>query len=404
MADYDVIVVGGGPAGATAARRSAQNGQSVLVLDKATFPRCKPCAGGLKGLVVELLDFDISSVIHRKISGVALFAPEGYRVDCIPEDRSQPGWTVMREDFDHLLLKKAAEAGAVIKEDANVIDVQESTKTIIATCIDGKSYTSSYLIGADGINSIVAKQLEFYKGWSKDTASVAIEIEVEVGSEKIREICGEPGGYDADMILLHFGDFQHGYTWCFPKKSALSIGACCRQDKVSNIRTGYNAWFERFTKAHDIDPKILSDTSSRFPLRPAETIVKGRSLLIGDAAGLVDAFTGEGIPEAIQSGILAANAIKDAVRGNNPQTLKNYETQCKKIIQSELKVSQSLANLFFKNAKNTEILCRFFRDDPYAQYLIAASIGGLLSQKEVKKKMTFRMMKTMPREALSLYM
>ncbi|MDF1540197.1 MAG: geranylgeranyl reductase family protein [Candidatus Thorarchaeota archaeon] len=404
MAEYDVIVVGGGPAGATAARKSVQNGLNVLLLDKATFPRNKPCAGGLKDFVLELLDFDISSVIHRKISGVALFAPEGYRVDCIPEDRSKPGWTVMREDFDHLLLKKASEAGAVVKEGAEVMDVQESAREITVTCMDGNSYTSNYLVGADGINSIVAKQLGFYKGWRKDSASVAIEIEAEVGSEKVKEICGEPGGYDAELLLLYFGDFPHGYAWCFPKKTVLSVGACCRQDKVTNIRAGYDAWFERFKKAHDIEPKILSDSASRFPLRPAETIVKGRSLLIGDAAGLVDAFTGEGIPEAIESGIFAADAVKDAVRGDNPQTLKSYEKQCQKTIQSELKVSQSLANVFFKNAKNMDILCRFFRDDPYARYLIAASIGGLLSQKEIKKKMTFRMMKTMPKDALSLYM
>ncbi|MFW9851059.1 MAG: NAD(P)/FAD-dependent oxidoreductase, partial [Candidatus Thorarchaeota archaeon] len=221
---------------------------------------------------------------------------------------------------------------------------------------------------------------------------------------KVREICREPSGYDADLLLLYFGEFAHGYSWVFPKKSILSLGACCRQDKVSNIREGYYNWYEKFKNEHDIDPEILSDTSARFPVIQADAIVKGRALLIGDAAGLVDAFTGEGIPEAIQSGILAAAAIKSAVEDSNPYLLRNYEKECKRQIISELKVSQSLASLFYKNRKNMETLCRFFRDDPYASYLIAAALGGLLSQKTVKRKMTLHMMRTRPRDALSLYL
>jgi geranylgeranyl reductase family protein len=404
MTDYEVIVVGGGPAGSTAARRIAQEGLSVLLLDKEGFPRTKPCAGGIRFFVSELLDYDLSPVNHRKISGLSIFAPAGYRVDCIPEDRSKPGHTIMREDFDHLLLQKAAEAGADIKENTEVIDVQEQSSAVTVTSIDGNAYRARYVIGADGINSLVAKQLGFYNRWGPSSACVGVEIEAEVGESKVREICGEPSGYDADLLLLYFGEFSHGYSWVFPKKSILSLGACCRQDKVRNIRAGYNNWYTRFKEEHDIDPKILSDTSARFPVVQADTIVKGRALLIGDAAGLVDAFTGEGIPEAIQSGIIAASTIKSAVERSNPHLLRDYEKECKKEIISELKVSQSLAGLFYKNMKNMETLCRFFKEDPYASYLIAAAIGGLLSQKEVKRKMTLRMMRTRPRDALSLYM
>jgi flavin-dependent dehydrogenase len=133
-------------------------------------------------------------------------------------------------------------------------------------------------------------------------------------------------------------------------------------------------------------------------------MVKGRALLVGDAAGLVDAFTGEGIPEAIQSGILAAAAIKDAVRSKNPMLLKEYEKECKKHIVSELKVTQSLAKLFYKSMKNIETLSAFFRDDPYSSQLIGSAIGGLISQKEAKRKLTFRMLRKNPRAALSLYL
>ena len=107
MVDYDVIVVGGGPAGATAARRASLAGLNVLLIDKAKFPRYKPCAGAIRGPVIETLDIDLTSVLQKRVSGFSIFAPSGFRVDCIPEDRSHPGYTVMREEFDHLLLRKA---------------------------------------------------------------------------------------------------------------------------------------------------------------------------------------------------------------------------------------------------------------------------------------------------------
>ncbi len=404
MAEYDVIVVGAGPAGSSAAKQAANLGLSVLLVDKETFPRSKPCAGGARFLVSELLDFDLSSVAQRKISGVSIFAPSGFRVDCIPENRSKPGITVMREDFDHLLLIKAAESGAQVMENCEVIDIQESSTSVSVTTMDGETHTGKFLIGADGMNSRVAKQLRFYAGWRNDSASVALEIEAKVGEEKVREICGEPGNDDTSLIQLYFGEFPHGYTWCFPKREILSVGACCRQDKVSNLRAGFERWFSKFKDEHSIEPQILSDSSARFPVRPAGRMVKGRALLVGDAAGLVDAFTGEGIPEAIQSGILAASAVREAVVASNPMALSAYVEDCKRMILSELNVTQSMAKLFYKSIRNMETLCSFFRDDYYSRQLIGSAIGGIISQKEAKRKLTFRMLRKNPRAALSLYL
>jgi geranylgeranyl reductase family protein len=402
MVDYDVIIVGGGPAGSTAARRASQAGLSVVLFDKARFPRYKPCAGAIRFDVNSLLDFDIKNIGQRKISGVAMFAPSGFRVDCVPEDRSVPGSIIRREDFDHLLLKKAAEAGAEIREDTRIAMAREEESHAVVTTKEGEEVTGRYLVGADGINSIVAKSLGFYDGWRGDSAMVAIEVEAEVGSSTVREICGEPSGYDADLLLLYFGGLSHGYIWCFPKRSILSLGACCRQDMGGELRPAYEKWYAAFKDEYGIEPQIISDTAARFPIKRAKNIVKGRTVLLGDAAGLVDPFTGEGIPEAIESGILASSALNKAVKEANPRFLREYEKDCKREIVSELKAIEFMANMFYKSRKNMEAMCRFFRDDSHANFLIAAGIGGLLTKKALRRKMMLRMARKRPREAISL--
>jgi geranylgeranyl reductase family protein len=402
MVDCDVIIVGGGPAGSTAARRASQAGLSVVLFDKARFPRYKPCAGGIRSDVNNLLDFDIKSIVQRRISGTTLFAPSGFRVDCIPEDRSVPGSIIKREDFDHLLLKKAAEAGAEIREDTRIAEAREEESHAAVTTNEGEEVTGKYLVGADGINGIVAKSLGFYDGWQGDSAMVAIEVEAEVGSNTVREICGEPSGYDADLLLLYFGGLSHGYAWCFPKQTVLSLGACCRQDKSGELKPAYEKWYSAFKDEYGIEPQILSDTTARFPIKRAKNIVKGRTILVGDAAGLVDAFTGEGIPEAIESGILASSALSKAVKEANPRSLREYEKDCKREIISELKAMEFMANMFYKSRKNMEALCRFFRDDSHANFLIAAGIGGLVTKKALRREMMLRMARKRPREAISL--
>jgi len=92
-----------------------------------------------------------------------MFAPSGFRVDCIPEDRSVSGSIIKREDFDHLLLKKAAEAGAEIREDTRIVKAREEEEShAVVTTKEGEEVTGMYLVGADGINSIIAKSLDFY--------------------------------------------------------------------------------------------------------------------------------------------------------------------------------------------------------------------------------------------------
>lgn len=399
---YDLIVVGGGPAGSTAAKEAAKRGLNVLLIDKAKFPRVKPCAGAIRADVLDLLDFDITSVLHRKISGFSIFSPSGIRADCLLKDRLRPGYTIMRDEFDNQLLHEAKKAGVDVFEETTVVKAHQNNRNTRVETKDGNTYEASFLIGADGINSVVAKSLRFYDGWKQDTAGLALEIEVEVGESKVREICGEPSGYDADFFFMYFGNVPHGYTWCFPKRSILSLGAWCRQDKASSLREYYNEWFKQFKEEYKIKTKILSDTSARFPIRVQCNKAMGRTILIGDAAGLVDPFTGEGIPYAIESGILAATAISKALTEKNTDALRVYEQQCNERLISRLRVFDSISKMLYKSVRNLEVFIRFLSEYDYASGLVADLVGGLEKPDVVKRRLTLGMLRRKPLDAIKL--
>ncbi len=403
MTDYDVIIVGGGPAGSTTARRASQEGLSVLLLDKETFPRLKPCAGGINQPVEDSLDFSIDKVIQRRMYGQTLFAPSGLRVDCSRPTRA--GGMVMREDFDHLLLQKAEEAGAEVKTGEKVVKIEDSTDIVKVETADGTVCTGSYLVGADGVNSLVAKQVGFYDGWKDNTAAVAIEMELEVGEKTVTRICGVPYDEEGATIHIYFGPVPYGYVWCFPKRSVLSIGAGCRQDKAQNMRANFMDWFERFKKEHKIKPKILSDSAARLPfLRAAKTTVKRRTILVGDAAGFVNPFDGEGIQMAIKSGIIAGPILKKAIESQSPTILKEYEKAWKAEFNDTLSVGRKIAALLFKSEKNMETICRLGAEDEVINEIMHRMIASDGSYGMHYKNLVKRILMKHPKEGLSLYL
>lgn len=402
MTDYDVIVVGGGPAGSTAARRIAQLDLSVVVFDKDTFPRNKACAGGMRNFVAENLDFSIESVVEREVYGQRLYGPSGVLVDC---RRSHVGGhTVMRTEFDNLLLQKAGEAGAVVRDGVKIINVEQNQEMVIVETEEGQKISSKYLIGADGINSTVAKSLGFYQGWKNDSAAVAIEVEAEVGKEAVERICGVPYDKEGAAIDIFFGPVPHGYIWCFPKRSILSLGAGCRQDRAQNIRAHFNKWFDDFKQKHDISPTILSDTAARLPYSGAvKKTVMGRTILIGDTAGFVNPFSGEGIYLAITSGIVAAPVIEKAMKEADPRILRDYEKGWKSEFGTDLKVAKGLAKMTFKSEKNMETIMQIAHKDYQINDIMYKMISGEDTYKNLKRALTKRIMLKHPRAGISLY-
>ncbi len=115
---HDLIVVGGGPAGAACAREAAKRGLDALLLKKHEHPRRKICAGGFRAALPSLLDFDITSVIEHEACGSHVYAPSGLKVVCTKPQIT--GYTVKRSKFDHIMLQQAGQAGAEVRTSMEV--------------------------------------------------------------------------------------------------------------------------------------------------------------------------------------------------------------------------------------------------------------------------------------------
>ncbi|MHA1905691.1 MAG: NAD(P)/FAD-dependent oxidoreductase [Candidatus Thorarchaeota archaeon] len=397
---HDLLVVGGGPAGSTCARRAAQLGLDVLLVEKATHPRRKLCGGGLTARVNDALDFDFSSAVEHAQCGLRLVSPSGLVVE---EIRTEPtGYTVKRENFDHLLLKKAEEAGVKVIQGIEVIDLSEDSSGVDVYTSEG-SFRAGLLVGADGVNSVIARKSGLHPRWKDDEVGLCIEAAVPMDPSEIARISGNPEWGDRIAIEIHLGALNHGYAWAFPKKDEYSLGIGVIVKHLTDLK---GAW-KKFTKAFEArcDTKLdLSDTSAmRLPLGGMidRTNTK-RIMLIGDAAGFVCPATGEGIYFAIESGKTAADVAQKIASGSSNVSTLTYHSQMRDDIGADLKVAKFMEKIMFKSNANMEAVCKMGSEDPVMRHHILDFIMGLDTYRSMRSKMIKRMMTKHPLKAMKM--
>jgi len=356
-AGSDVLIVGAGPAGSFLAYLLARAGYTVTVIDKATFPRDKVCGGGLSHKTIELLPFDISPVVRRRVIGA--FLTYQNRDTTVKDLGERGGAAVIRSEFDHFLLEKAIGAGARFIGGTSFVSLKKTGDTVAVTTSRGV-LGARYLVGADGVFSAV-RQCVFGRDVVKYLP--AVEALVTVTPEKAERI--------TNRVVFDFGGMPRGYGWIFPKHDHLNVGV------YSIYRTrSIKADLARFMARYDIlaSPLHVRHLGFSIPVKNRRGVFeRDHVLLLGDAAGFAESFYGEGIYFALESALVAAEALAASFDRPNERA---YTELVKTRIQPELTYSELSARLFFSHqifgfyrmARNAHVNARFAE-------LIAGGIG-----------------------------
>ena len=294
MERFDVLVVGAGPAGSSAAIRLARAGARVLLADRARFPRDKPCGGGLTGRALRHLPCDVSPVVEHVVERFVLRV--GYRGRFARSSDTGPLILMtQRRRLDLYLAEQAAAAGAELR-DGSRVDALALDGDGVTAAVGGVRVRAAFVIGADGANGTVARSVGLGDGI---VTGVALEANAAWG-----DLDPEPYGGTAWVEL---GVVAGGYGWVFPKGDHANLGVGGWHGEGPRLRDH----LERLARQHSVDPGRLRDLRGhRLPMRRlGAPAARGRALLVGDAAGLVDPLSGDGLYEAFVSARLAADAV-----------------------------------------------------------------------------------------------
>jgi geranylgeranyl reductase family protein len=304
--DSEVLVIGGGPAGSSVAFQLARQGIDVCVLEKYHMPRYKTCGGGVNVRAARHIPFSIDPIIERTISRYRFtFRGEHPFVRSYPEPLT---YMTQRMRLDKYLLDQARTAGARVVERVTARNILMTSDEVQVTTDSGERFKSSVIVGADGANSVVARDLGLMGDLRRE---IALESEIELPPEELQSW--------KDTIEIDLFPVFCGYGWVFPKDSHVSIGVGGMHDDIKTIQQYNKIYLER----HNLATRpTLRFSGHALPVRRGRaSVVRDRGLLVGDAAGLLEPFTGEGIGYAIRSGQLAADTIVAYLRGETPSLL-----------------------------------------------------------------------------------
>ena len=330
MSNYDLIIVGSGPAGSAAATTAARAGLSVAVVDKATFPRDKLCGGLFTGRSEKAMRAIFGRDVTKDLfvtTDHMRFLSKGRVLADIPN--APLVHLTMRRDFDDMLHSEAVKAGAFAYLGQPITKLGDNSLTLR----DGTELGFKVLIGADGVNSFVARTL-FGRPFDPETIGFGLEIETPRTTSR------------DDAVEVDFDAARWGYGWSFPKRKSVTVGVGGINSRNADMKANMATYVSQ----------TGSDESLRYkgqylPFGDYKK-VPGRQhiLLAGDAAGFVDPITGEGIALAMESGHHAAMAVIKALELGRPKAALGHYLKLVKPIQKSLDHAKMWRMIMFPKA------------------------------------------------------
>jgi len=332
--DFDVIIVGAGPAGGMCAYELSKKNVSVLIIEKERLPRYKICAGGLTKKAYDILPKDFLKLVENDTYKVNLTL--NHRWGFSKKTSFPIVKMVMRDKLDYFLIKKAEDYGARILDQTRLVSLVEFPDCVHVST-EVRNLKSKVIVGADGIAGCVARFLGLRKN---PMCGIAIEGEI-TPRYNLSQLKGFNGS-----LHLDFNVIPKGYGWIFPKKEHLSVGIFTTLPKMKDIKRYLLSYLnhKELVNAYQID----SLKGHQIPIggKKQEILNSKRGILLGDAAGLADPITGEGIYFALRSGQIAADVICDFIHNRN-LTLGEYTKKVNTEIIDDFRYAGYLSILLY---------------------------------------------------------
>ncbi len=363
--NYDVVVVGAGPAGATAAKFLAEKGEKVLLIDKSTFPRDKPCGGGLSVRTLKRFNYISKDLIASYSFGGSIHSSSlKYQVQ-LHKDEPIAAF-VLRKDFDDGLLQRAIESGTTFMEGKTATDVSILPEKVKIKLNKGEYVESQVVIGADGIWSTIAKKSGL--GHYYQHTGRCLFQEFPLASSLLDD-------YFTEKRIFHFHlRFMGiiGYGWVFPKKDSVNIGigeikpSASQTTNRPNLKEFYENYIRLLKESKIIPPTINLGKiqGGILPLNPLKKTFADRVVLCGDAAGLMNPLTGDGIDYAMSSGKIAAEVCTEALEADDTSAffLSKYQRLWKNDFGKEIKLCLRILKVLLERNSGEKYVRLLSRD------------------------------------------
>jgi len=331
VSDADLIVVGAGPGGSRAAAAALAGGLTVVQVEAARFPRTKPCAGGLTTKAVRALACDLAPSLRGQSHEFEFNAWRGAR--SVYSFRARVLAMVARPELDERLVRENRTSAGFTFLDGEPVRAVEWTGERFHVRTATRTLVGRQLVGADGANGVVNRALALGRARGR-----ALAVEVVLARDRI---AGEPG----PRPCFDFGALPRGYGWVFPKDGQVSVGLYTLARGLKDLRARLAQYLAEKGLAVRGDA-LDSFEAHTIPLGGRLRAPRAPAYLVGDAAALADALTGEGIYHALESGRLAGETAVAVARGERAPA--SYLSALARPVLRDTDWSWCLAPLFYR--------------------------------------------------------